>query len=77
MALKDTPHRARASAICYSLIETAKVNNLKPYAYVKYVLDRIGDANTPKKLEVLLPWNVSMHKFEKTMQIFGGINRSM
>ncbi|MCG8432300.1 MAG: IS66 family transposase, partial [Candidatus Omnitrophica bacterium] len=33
----DTPQGARASAACYSLIETAKANGLEPYAYIKYL----------------------------------------
>jgi transposase/sulfur relay (sulfurtransferase) DsrF/TusC family protein len=54
----DTPHGARASATCYSLVETAKLNGLEPYAYLKHVLERIGDADTVEKLEALLPWSV-------------------
>jgi transposase len=54
----DTPHGARASATCYSLVETAKINGLEPYAYLKHVLERIADADTVEKLEALLPWNV-------------------
>lgn len=41
----DTAHGARASATCYSLIETAKANQLEPYAYIRYVLERIGTAD--------------------------------
>lgn len=54
----DTPHGARASATCYSLVETAKLNGLEPYAYLRHVLGRIADADTVEKLEALLPWNV-------------------
>lgn len=54
----DTPHGARASATCYSLVETAKLNGLEPYAYLKHVLERIAEADTVEKLEALLPWNV-------------------
>lgn len=54
----DTPQGARASAICYSLVETAKANNLDPYAYLRHVLAHIADADTVEKLEALLPWNV-------------------
>ncbi|MEJ2044793.1 MAG: transposase domain-containing protein, partial [Reinekea sp.] len=54
----DTPRGARASACCYSLIETAKANGVKPQAYLEYVLARIGSANSEEKLEALLPWNV-------------------
>lgn len=51
----DTTKGAQASATCYSLIETAKANDLEPSAYVHYVLDRIAEADTLEKLEQLLP----------------------
>ena len=54
----DTPHGARASATCYSLVETAKLNGLEPYAYLKHVLEHIAEAQTVEQLEALLPWNV-------------------
>ena len=54
----DTPRGAKASATCYSLIETAKANGLEPYAYLSYVLQHIAAADTVEKLEALLPWNV-------------------
>ena len=54
----DTPKGARASAVCFSLIETAKANGLEPYAYIRHVLRHIATADTVEKLEALLPWNV-------------------
>jgi len=54
----DTPQGARASATCYSLVETARANNLEPCAYLRHVLANIADADTVEKLEALLPWNV-------------------
>jgi len=54
----DTPRGARASATCFSLVETAKANGLEPYAYLNHVLTYIGGADTLEKLEALLPWNV-------------------
>ena len=54
----DTPRGARASATCFSLVETAKANGLEPYAYLNRVLADIGSADTLEKLEVLLPWNI-------------------
>lgn len=52
----DSPRGARASATCYSLIETAKANGLEPSAYIRHVLEHIGAADTVEKLEALLPW---------------------
>jgi transposase len=54
----DTPRGAKASAIIYSLIETAKANGLEPFAYLRYVLRHIGAAETVEQLEALLPWRV-------------------
>lgn len=54
----DTPRGAKASASCYTLVETAKANGLEPYDYVRYVLQHIGDAQTLEDLEALLPWNM-------------------
>jgi hypothetical protein len=54
----DTPRGARASATCYSLVETAKANKLEPFAYINYLLQHIATADTVEKLEALLPWNV-------------------
>lgn len=53
----DIPKGARASAIHYSLIETAKANDLESHAYLVYVLKKLPYADTVEKLEVLLPWN--------------------
>ena len=54
----DTSHGARASATCYSLIETAKANGLEPAAYIEFILSHIAEADTLEKLERLLPWNI-------------------
>ena len=56
----DTRKGAEASAACYSLIETAKANNLDPQAYIKHILDHIATADTLEKVEALLPWNVEL-----------------
>ena len=54
----DTPAGARASAIHYSLIETAKANGLEPYEYLKQVLTALPYADTVDQVEALLPWNI-------------------
>jgi transposase len=46
---------ARASANIYSLIESAKLYNLKIFDYLKYVFENIPNADTPRKIEQLLP----------------------
>jgi hypothetical protein len=37
----DTINGAKTSAIIYSIVETAKPNNLKPFNYVQYLLEEI------------------------------------
>jgi len=54
----------------YSLIETAKANNLEPRAYLLHVLERVGAADTVETLEALLPWNVDLPRFEKTVPAY-------
>ncbi|WP_270804295.1 transposase domain-containing protein, partial [Aeromonas sp. QDB02] len=34
-------------------------------AYINYVLERIGDADSLEKLEALLPWNVALEPISK------------
>ena len=59
----DTIHGATSSAIIYSIAETAKANNLKPYDYFEYLLTEIPkhveDKNTGF-LEELLPWSETL-----------------
>ena len=56
----DTIHGAKSSAIIYSIVETAKANNLKPFDYVQYLLEEIPRHTDEKDcsfLEDLLPWS--------------------
>jgi len=47
----------RAAAI-YTLLGTAKLNDLNPEGYLRYVLERIAD-HPINRIEQLLPWNVA------------------
>jgi len=56
----DTINGAKTSAIIYSIAETAKSNNLKPYEYFEYLLSEIPkhmDETDRSFLEDLLPWS--------------------
>lgn len=56
----DTIAGAESSAIIYSIVETAKANNLKPYNYLEYLLtvipEHMDDTNTDFCKD-LLPWS--------------------
>lgn len=58
----DTVEGAQASAIAYSIAETAKANNLKPYQYFEHLLTELPKRVSQKKdssfsLEDLMPWS--------------------
>ena len=53
-----TPKGAEASALLYSLIETAKANNCEPYSYLRHIFAHLPRAHTLADYEALLPWNV-------------------
>lgn len=56
----DTINGAKTSAMIYSIVETAKANNLKPFDYVQYLLEEIPKHMNDKDcsfLENLLPWS--------------------
>lgn len=56
----DTIHGAKASAIIYSIAETAKANNLKLYDYFEYLLEELPkhlDETNYDFCEDLLPWS--------------------
>ena len=56
----DTPKGAEASAVVYTLVETAKANGLDPFRYLNYVLTNIrfcGQNPSNAELEEFLPWN--------------------
>jgi transposase len=58
----NTPRGARASAIIFSIIETAKENGLNPYAYLNYLFEKLPNLESREDatLDQLLPWNVKL-----------------
>jgi len=50
-----SPAGAHASAAFFTLIETAKANGLEPYAYLRYLFDRLPYAHDEKDYRALLP----------------------
>ncbi|PIE57616.1 MAG: hypothetical protein CSA33_07150 [Desulfobulbus propionicus] len=53
---------AEASALPFSLIETAKANKIEPYAYLRHIFTQLPTANTLADYTALLPWNVTLEK---------------
>lgn len=57
----NTPRGAKASAMMFSLIETAKENGLNPFAYLSYIFQNAPNwdiRNNIDRLGCLLPWFV-------------------
>ena len=55
----DTPKGAEASAVVYSLVESAKANGIEPFAYLQHVLVQLpyfGKSPSHEELETLMPW---------------------
>ena len=54
----DTQDGAWASAVIFSLIETAKANEVDPYKYLTYLLEKRPNADmSDDELEQLTPWS--------------------
>ena len=58
----NTPKGADASAAVYSIVETAKANGLRPFLYLKLLLERLS-CGTP--MESCLPWHPSLQSLCK------------
>jgi transposase len=57
----NTPRGAKASAVMFSVIETAKENGLDPFKYLAYVLEKMPNQNIPNNIDALqklMPWCV-------------------
>ena len=65
----DTPAGAHASAIIYSLLQTAKANGLEPYTWLRRVMRDLPAAKTVEEMEALLPWN--LHALDLTSNMVG------
>ncbi len=54
----NTANGAKASAMLYSMIETAKANGLIPFDYIRHCLEEL--TNLTLDVDTLLPWNVKL-----------------
>ena len=58
--MSDTVHGAQASGMIYSIVETAKANSLKPYEYMRHLLEEMPehmDDSNLNFLDDLMPWS--------------------
>lgn len=58
--LIDTRRGAEASAVYYSIAETLKAHELRPYEYFRYLLEELPKYVTELKSEIpdsLMPWS--------------------
>lgn len=60
----DSKNGAKASAMMYSIAETAKANGLNPFEYFQYLMDQLKEYprnNVPEdKLVELMPWSEAL-----------------
>ena len=62
----QSPQGANASCIIYSIVETAKLNNLIPYEYLKYLLEQMpGLKLNDENLQSLMPWSKQLPAYIK------------
>ena len=52
----NTPNGAESSSIIYSILETAKENNLHPFYYMKFLLEKLPNTKYDNIVD-LLPWS--------------------
>ncbi len=55
-----SPRGAHASATLYTLVETAKANDLEPWTYLNYLFEKLPVAKSEQALLALLPQNLKM-----------------
>jgi transposase len=67
-----SPRGADASAFIYSLIETAKANDIEPYWYLRYLFEKLPYAQSRDDLNLLQPNRVDRDKIAEFRR--GGVN---
>ena len=60
-----SPTGAKASSLFYSLIETAKANDLNPYGYLYWIFEQYAGKDDNFDKEKLLPWNCDREAIKK------------
>ena len=68
LTFMNTVRGAKASSWIYSLVESAKLNGLKPYDYINYLLSTLPgkDMSDRAILEEVMPWSKLPSKLYET-----------
>jgi transposase len=59
----NTSHGAKASAVIYSIVESAKANNLNPFLYLTFLFEKLPlltDLTNEQELDNLMPWSKTL-----------------
>lgn len=59
----DTPKGAKANAVLYTLVESARLNDLDVFAYLKHLLTEMPNNRHPEHPEIIdnyLPWSATL-----------------
>jgi transposase len=67
------PNGAHASATFFSLVETAKANGLEPYAYLRYIFEKLPLSNDTRDYKKLLPQHLSQDELKRHAWV-GAVN---
>ena len=59
----DSADGAYASAVMYSLVNTAKANGIDPYRYLYYLFEKLPYAKTTGDVRRLMPWLMTDNQF--------------
>lgn len=54
----DSVAGAKASAMIYSILQTARGNGLEPYAYMRHLLSELPEFQTTEQIESPLPHKI-------------------
>ena len=66
-----SPSGANASAALYSLVESAKANELEPYRYLRFLFERLPYARTPEDYRKLTPQHLDRKEFDAAVPQWG------
>jgi len=58
----DTVDGANANAICYSVLESAKENHLKPFEYLEFLFTKLPNCSW-NEIDDFLPWSASLPEY--------------